>query len=474
MDDGRLHLLTLRFASPAREAAFQEDYFRRSVRPVRLAILVGFGQYALFGLLDSVMVPDSAPVIRIVRVVVCAVLLGLLGLTFTRHFTARSMQRIVGLVPFVGGLGVPLMAYLGQDANNYYDYYAGLMLVLFYIHALLRLRFVVATALSWGLIAAYQLVTALLVPTPPEIHLNNAFFLGSANISGMVASYALEYYARRVYWQTQALDERNRLLEAEDRRKSAELDGSRRLQLAMLPQDLPDHPSAELAVFMQTATEVGGDYYDFDVSEDGALTFALGDATGHGAEAGIMVTATKVLFESLARTTEVNEFLRRANVPIRRVGRSRMFMALAAGRLRGRTLELAGAGMPPALIVRAATGATETIPLKGMPLGGFADFDYQTTTIELAPGDTVVLMSDGFPELTGAAGQQLGYEQALQLAAEAAGRSAEEAIAFLDAAMAEWSGGSAPNDDITFLVLRCKGVPLTTGNGLVHEVALAD
>jgi sigma-B regulation protein RsbU (phosphoserine phosphatase) len=52
---------------------------------------------------------------------------------------------------------------------------------------------------------------------------------------------------------------------------------------------------------MDTATEVGGDYYDFHVSEDGTMTLAIGDATGHGVKAGIMVTAAKILFSNLQK-----------------------------------------------------------------------------------------------------------------------------------------------------------------------------
>ncbi len=206
MDDASLHPLTLRFASPALEASFLDDYFRKSVRLVRLAILLGFGQYALFGFLDAAMIPDSVMEIRTIRIVVCAVILGLFGVTYTRRFTVRSMQGIVSLVPLVAGIGVSVMAFVGQDPNGYYDYYAGLMLILFYVHSLLRLRFVYASAVSWAIIGLYQAVTLLLVPTPFHVLMNNSFFLSSANISGMVASYALELYARKLFVKNQALD----------------------------------------------------------------------------------------------------------------------------------------------------------------------------------------------------------------------------------------------------------------------------
>jgi HAMP domain-containing protein len=87
-----------------------------------------------------------------------------------------------------------------------------------------------------------------------------------------------------------------RMLEMEYSRKSVELEEARRFQLSMLPKDLPAHGAFDVAVSTETATEVGGDYYDFHLSPKGALTIAVGDATGHGAKAGTMITVAKTLF----------------------------------------------------------------------------------------------------------------------------------------------------------------------------------
>jgi len=460
MDDHSLHPLTLRFTSPEREAQFARDYFRKSARLVRLAILIGCGQFALFGFLDAAMIPDSFGAVREIRVLVCLMLLALFGLTYTRHFRPGTMQHFVSLVPFVAGFGVAALALVAQDENAYYDYYAGLMIVLFFIHALLRLRFVYAAAVGWALVGSYHLVTVLAIPTPPHVLVNNLFFLSSANVTGMVASYALEFYARKLFAKNQALDEQHRVLVAEDRRKSRELDASRQLQLSLLPQTLPALPHADLAVCMRTATEVGGDYYDFDLADDGTLTFAIGDATGHGAEAGVMVTATKMLFACRGAETDLAQILRRASQPMKRIGQGRLFMALALGRLRGHTLELAGAGMPPAFVVRAKTGTIESVPLKGMPLGSFADYPYATQTLRLDPGDAVVLMSDGFPELFDPRGEMLGYESVEDHVRAGANGSAEALVAHLQRVMEQWAGGAPLRDDVTFVVMRMKPEPV--------------
>ena len=98
---------------------------------------------------------------------------------------------------------------------------------------------------------------------------------------------------------------RAQLAETENERKTKELEEARQLQLSMLPKDLPQLPNIDIAVYMKTATEVGGDYYDFNVAMDGTLTIVLGDATGHGMRAGTMVTSAKTLFNSYAANPDI-------------------------------------------------------------------------------------------------------------------------------------------------------------------------
>ncbi len=70
----------------------------------------------------------------------------------------------------------------------------------------------------------------------------------------------------------------------------------RAIQKTLLPEQTPHHPSFDIVVSMKTASTVGGDYYDFHLSGNDTLTFVIADATGHGAKAGLMVTAAKILF----------------------------------------------------------------------------------------------------------------------------------------------------------------------------------
>jgi HAMP domain-containing protein len=160
-----------------------------------------------------------------------------------------------------------------------------------------------------------------------------------------------------------------RLLAAENERRRRELEEAREFQISLLPRELPRRPGLDVAVSMTTATEVGGDYYDFLETDDGGLVFAVGDATGHGAAAGTMVTAVKGLFVGGAGAVAPAEFLGRANRAVHSMGLVRRAMALVVGRFDARRVTLSAAGMPPALRLRAATGEVEEIALPGTPLG---------------------------------------------------------------------------------------------------------
>jgi len=247
---------------------------------------------------------------------------------------------------------------------------------------------------------------------------------------------------------------RQRLMSVEYDRKSVELEDARRFQLSLLPKEVPRHPHYDIAVYTRTATEVGGDYYDFHSADDGTLSITIGDATGHGAKAGTMVTVIKTLFSGYDGKYSPAEFLGDAAEKIKKMELPRMSMALSLARLESHRLTLSSAGMPPVLIHRAASGRVEEVALGATPLGTLG-IDYPQTTVDLAAGDTVLFLTDGFPELMNDAGLQFGYAAALDAFAAAAGAAnADGVIASLARVTEQWHGDAAPNDDVTFVVAR--------------------
>ena len=247
-----------------------------------------------------------------------------------------------------------------------------------------------------------------------------------------------------------------RLLENGYARKTAELEEARQFQLSLLPRTLPDHPRYAVAASMTTATEVGGDYYDFRLSDDGTLTAAIGDATGHGVKAGTLVTVVKSLFSAYADVAPLSTFLAEASEVIQRMGLDRMLMSVALARFEGAGMTIAAAGMPPVLVYRGGDGAVEEYLLPGMPLGGLA-CDYRELRVPLAAGDAVLLMSDGLPESPGEGDDPLGYGRVTEIFAGLGARTAEEIVAGLNAAAEERAGAEGLADDVTFVVLKVRG-----------------
>jgi sigma-B regulation protein RsbU (phosphoserine phosphatase) len=245
-------------------------------------------------------------------------------------------------------------------------------------------------------------------------------------------------------------------LEAENEQRAKELEEARQLQLSLLPKQVPQFPDLEIAAYTKTATEVGGDYYDFHVSDDGTLTIAVGDATGHGLKAGTMVTATKSLFNELDGTEAPADTLKRWSRALKRMNLRGLFMALTMARVEGKQITLAAAGMPPILIFRAAAQRCEEILHKAMPLGGLAKYPYKQETLSLSSGDVVVLMSDGLPERFNAAGEMLGYETMQMILRDAATMSAADIIQQFVARGEDWADGRPQDDDVTFVVLKIR------------------
>lgn len=252
------------------------------------------------------------------------------------------------------------------------------------------------------------------------------------------------------------LEIERRLVEAENERRKTELEAARALQLSLLPSKLPEMPGIGFASHIETATEVGGDYYDFFKGEDGTVTIAVGDATGHGLKAGNMVIATKALLNSLSGSMALPEILMNANRSIKKMNLKMLTMCLALVRIKGETIEYTSAGMPHILILRGDTGEVEQHVLKAMPLGAFAEFPYAGCELPFRKGDTLLIMSDGLTELFNSQAETAGIERVSGWFASARATSATEVINSILSQATAWRGEEPLRDDMTLLVVKKK------------------
>jgi sigma-B regulation protein RsbU (phosphoserine phosphatase) len=248
-----------------------------------------------------------------------------------------------------------------------------------------------------------------------------------------------------------ALDARDELVLVQNELKEA-----RDLQLSMLPKSEPKSDKYEFAFHMQTASEVGGDYYDYSVSNDGTLSVVIGDATGHGMPAGTMVSVMKGLFISKSHQMTLEEFFSNSNRTIKHIDFKRMMMAFSTVKINGEKINYLNAGMPSLYIYKDKLDEVIEIESNNMPLGAISATNFSSMDIEVESGDTLLLLSDGFPEIKNSNHEMYGYERLINKFKSIGNQSAKEIVVELKNESNEWSNNQDPDDDITFVVIKVK------------------
>lgn len=205
-------------------------------------------------------------------------------------------------------------------------------------------------------------------------------------------------------------------------RKNAELEQARKIQLSLLPKQPLLNGTFEINGKMITATEVGGDYFDFIPLDGHRVLIAFGDATGHGMAAGMMVTITKVaLINNLALLKESNDVVPVVNaindsifasITVKGIGMALQLCIIdsAAG-----TLSLTSCGMPYPMIYDAQTGATTTTVIQQPPLGFLRSVRYKLTELPFTDNHTLLLASDGILERFNGVKEEYGQERLVSL-----------------------------------------------------------
>jgi serine phosphatase RsbU (regulator of sigma subunit) len=222
----------------------------------------------------------------------------------------------------------------------------------------------------------------------------------------------------------------------------------------MLPRKLPQMEGIDIEPFIQTATEVGGDYYDVLITDEDALTVVIGDATGHGVKAGMVVATAKSYFHTFAPVSDPINLIRNMSYGIKNMHLHMLYMSLAVLRIQGRHVSYVGAGMPPILIYRASTGSVETMISKGMPLGSIVGFPYKQLDFDVQPGDAIVMMSDGLTEAHNRDRDMLGLENLTECLLQHGGSSARTISESFQELIRDWTKATPTHDDITVIALK--------------------
>ena len=204
-----LNLFTLAFPGEL-EQHFIEDYFEKSKKHIRIALILAIFFYGIFGILDAWLIPSQKQSLWLIRYFVFLPFTSfILLLSFTAHYK-KCMQTANAAVILLAGLGIIIMMRIAPYPANY-SYYAGLILVFIFGYTFFKLRFIWASIAGWLIVFAYELSAFWLGQTPIPVLINNNFFFLTGNILGMFACYSIEYYLRKEFYIS-------RLLEAEKRK----------------------------------------------------------------------------------------------------------------------------------------------------------------------------------------------------------------------------------------------------------------
>jgi adenylate cyclase len=240
-----------------------------------------------------------------------------------------------------------------------------------------------------------------------------------------------------------------------------EMKAAREIQRAMLPDRATLaalHPGLDLDAVLEPAQAIGGDLYDAFVLPDGRVVFLVGDVTGKGPSAALFMAVSKALAHSLLRRGGVplNVIVEALNDELVDSSASVAEVTMLCGIIDPATghVELVNAGHENPLI-RRADGSLDDVPMEGgLPLCTLAGFPYPLETRDLAPGDALVIITDGVREAQNAAGGFFGSDRTREVLMTLPDHRSATATAALVAAVRRFEAGNPASDDLTVMVVR--------------------
>ncbi len=249
------------------------------------------------------------------------------------------------------------------------------------------------------------------------------------------------------------------LIEAqiEHQQLERELQRARQIQQRLLPQRLPEAPGVELAAYALPSREVGGDYYDVLCEPDGSLRLAIADVAGKGMAAALLMANLQACLHVLV---PLESTLEQSTAQINRIicenTEADRFITFFQARYTPSICQLTyvNAGHIPPILLR-ASGEAERLSHSDLLLGVLPDACYKTKQLSLAPGDLLVLFTDGVTEALGPDDEPFGEDRLLTCLQTHRHRSAQAIVKAVQQAIEQFTGHPANrDDDFTLLILK--------------------
>jgi phosphoserine phosphatase RsbU/P len=264
-------------------------------------------------------------------------------------------------------------------------------------------------------------------------------------------------------------------------RLEKEIRFAQRVQAGLLPVELPKRmKGVDVAARLTPARGLGGDFYDFLAPEPNSLVVAVGDVSGKGVAAALYSAFAGELVRSRTfrrryapeRFTPSGVLLSSNTILYeRQLEEYYCTLCYALFDLKRRTVTIANSGLP--YPVRCSGDSLGQVEIPGVPLGLFPGSTYDEVSFDLLPGDIFVFCSDGVYDANDGSGLEFGYDRLLQVVADAKQKPAREIVDAIFAAVHEFRGDTAANDDMTAVAVRITndGLRSAEGSGSIRTAA---
>lgn len=253
--------------------------------------------------------------------------------------------------------------------------------------------------------------------------------------------------------------EKSIAVKLEHERVSKELEIARKIQKSILPAKPPQIEGLDIAVSSTPASEVGGDSYDFQKLSDGNYFFYLGDGTGHGVGASMLVAlANAGFYAATLDNTDAKKIVDNTNLILSQKTDPTSFLTCVAccWNVQNKKMQFVQCGHDQILLLK-STGELEALPAGGLALGMLPDISSKTEAVDInyQTGDMIFLYSDGIPEAYSAENVQLGMDAFKEIIKKQQGKATSQEVhdAILEEVRA-YMGDYPQNDDISLLVVK--------------------
>ena len=245
---------------------------------------------------------------------------------------------------------------------------------------------------------------------------------------------------------------------AQRERLNRELEIAREVQEHLFPQRFPPAPGLDYCGQCRPAREVGGDYYDFLELSDRRLGIAIGDVSGKGVGAALMMASLEASLRALASVVQdPADLMGRVNSLVCQASAANRYATLFYAEYdpATRRLTYVNAGHNPPVVLRNCGGGCQVLRLEtGGPVIGLFPQRYQRGVFSHEPGDLVMLFTDGVSESMNVRDEEWGEERLIEVAKTCHGLPAMEGMRRILAAAQAFAGGAPQQDDLTLVVLR--------------------